>query len=275
MTQAGPPVSAADARATIADAFSATAARYDAFGEGHPHLDRMRAKVYAHLERVAAPASRVLELNAGTGVDAVALARRGFEVHATDIAPGMLARLRDKVEAFGLADRVTVQECSFLDLGEVTGGPYDVVFSDLGGLNCTFDLRPVVAGLPFVLRQGGVVVWVVMPPICLWELATAFTGQLGLAFRRLRRRGVRAHLEGRDFEVSYFSPREVVSAFGDRYELLAIEGLSVITPTAESRNLAVRHRTIYGALARLDDRVSRHAPMRGWGDFFIVSLRRR
>lgn len=259
----------------IADAFSRTAGRYEAFGQGHPHLDRLRAKVTAHLERVVAPGSRILELNAGTGVDAVALARRGYRVHATDIAPGMLSLLRDKAADPALDGRVTVQELSFLALDGVTGGPYDAAFSNLGGLDCVPDLRPVVAGLDHVLRPGGTVVWVLMPPVCLWELAEALRGEFRLAVRRLRRRGVQARLEGRVFEVSYFTPAEVVAAFGEGYEVLAIEGLSVITPTAESKGLALRHPTAYGVLAWLDDRLAPRAPFRGWGDFFIVSLRRR
>lgn len=261
--------------ATIADAFSRTARRYDEFAEGHPHLRRMRGKVYRHLERVVPPGSRILELNAGTGTDAVHLASHGFRVHATDIAPGMLARLRDKVEHLGLGDRLTVQQCSFLELDRVAGGPFDAVFSDLGGLNCTPDVRPVIESLRGLLRPGGTVVWVIMPRICLWELGFAFAGQLGFAFRRLSRHGTRAHLEGRQFDVFYFSPREIVAAFGPDFELLDVEGLSVITPTAESKNLARRHRTVYRALSWLDDRLSRHAPMSGWGDFFIVSLRYR
>lgn len=267
---------AASARlATIADAFSETAPKYDAFADDHPHLTRMRAKVYAHFERFVEPGAKVLELNAGTGTDAVALAQRGYRVHATDIASGMLDRLADKVTRLGLEDQVSVQACSFLDLAEVTGCPYDAVFSDLGGLNCTADLRPVVSGLNEVLRPGGVAVWVVMPPICLWELAYALTGQFRFAFRRLSRDGTRAHLEGRHFDVYYYSPGRVVAAFGAGYELLAIEGLSVITPTAESKNLAKRHRTLYRGLAWLDDRIAPHAPASGWGDFFVVTMRRR
>jgi ubiquinone/menaquinone biosynthesis C-methylase UbiE len=268
-------VTASTRLATIADAFSETAPKYDAFAEDHPHLSRMRAKVYAHLERFVEPGAKVLELNAGTGTDAVALAQRGYRVHATDIAPGMLDRLADKVARLGLEDRVSVQACSFLDLAEVSGGPYDAVFSDLGGLNCTADLRPVVIGLDQVLRPGGIAVWVVMPPICLWELAYALTGRFRFAFRRLSRHGSRAHLEGRQFDVYYYSPGRVVAAFGAGYELLAIEGLSVITPTAESKNLAKRHRTLYRGLAWLDDRIAPHAPASGWGDFFIVTMRRR
>ena len=261
--------------ATIADAFTRTAARYDAFAEDHPHLTRLRQKVYAAVEQAVPTGAWVLELNAGTGTDAVELARRGYRVHATDIAPGMLARIRDKVATGGLAERVSVQECSFLSLDDVEAGPFDAVFSDLGGLNCAGDLAPVARGIDRLLAPGGVVVAVVMPPICLWELALVFTGQFRLAVRRLSRGGTVAHLESRRFTVHYFTPRNVVSAFGPAYHVLGVEGLSVLTPTAESKNLAKRHPAAYRTLAWLDDRASRHAPLSRWGDFFIVVLRRR
>ncbi|RME85935.1 MAG: methyltransferase domain-containing protein, partial [Caldilineae bacterium] len=82
---------------TIAEAFSRTAEKYDSFAEDHPHLTRLRQKVYAHMMRHLPAESHILELNAGTGTDAVALAQRGYRVHATDIAPGMLARAEEKV----------------------------------------------------------------------------------------------------------------------------------------------------------------------------------
>jgi len=259
--------------ATIAEAFSRTAEKYDQFGDDHPHLRRMRRKVYAHLTCFLSPGARILELNAGTGVDAVYLAQQGFYVHATDIAPGMLGRLRDKVERLELNERVTVQECSFTALDRVQGGPFDAVFSDLGGLNCISDLAPVIGALPKVLRPGGLITWVLMPPICLWELAMMFTGQIGFALRRLSPGGTRAHLEGIHFNVYYLTPEQVIAAFGDAYQLMAIEGLSVITPTAESKNLARRYPRLYHALTWVDDRLSTKPPWRGWGDFFIISLR--
>jgi len=73
--------------------------------------------------------------------------------------------------------------------------------------------------------------------------------------------------------VYYFSPRQVLAWFDSDYQLLALEGLSVITPTAESRNLAKRYRGLYRALAWLDDRLSPHWPWSGWGDFYILSMR--
>lgn len=262
-----------DNQSTIAEAFSRTAGRYDAFAEDHPHLSRMRRKVYTHLERYLKHGAHILELNAGSGVDAIYLAQHGYFLHSTDIAPGMLARFRDKVDSLGMKDRVTIQECSFTDLSQVKAGPFDAVFSNMGGLNCIQDLSLVIKSLPRLLHPGAVVTWVLMPKVCLWEMAEIFRGHPRLAFRRFSNSGTRSHLEGFYFPVYYFPPRQVLRWFGDEYKFEKLEGLSVITPTAESKNFAKRFPHIYQALAWLDDRLAPRVPWSGWGDFYILSLR--
>lgn len=258
---------------TIAEAFSRTAEKYDSFAEDHPHLTRMRNKVYSHVMRHVPSGARILELNAGTGTDAVQLTERGYKVHATDIAPGMLNRLREKVDQYGLHDRITMEELSFLSLENLHGAPFDAVFSDLGGLNCVPDLTPVIHQLPKILKLGGVVTWVLMPPICLWEMAEVFRGNVSLAFRRFSRGSVRANLEGLNFDVYYFSPRKVIEWFGKDFQLLALEGLSVLTPTAESKNFAKWHPSLYRVLSWLDDKFSPQWPWYGWGDFYMLTMK--
>ena len=260
---------------TIAEAFSRTAEKYDSFAEDHPHLTRMRNKVYSHVMRYVPPGARILELNAGTGTDAVELAQRGYSVHATDIAPGMLGRLREKVDRLGLQDRVTSEARSFLSLGNVQGAPFDAVFSDLGGLNCIADLTPVIQQLPKILEPGGIITWVLMPHVCLWEMGEIFRGNFSLAFRRFSRGKVQARLEGLYFDVYYFSPRQVIEWFGKNFEPLALEGLSVITPTAESKNFAKQYPWLYRVLSWLDDKLSPYWPWNGWGDFYILTMRHK
>jgi ubiquinone/menaquinone biosynthesis C-methylase UbiE len=257
---------------TVAEAFSRTAEKYDSFASDHPNQTRMRQKVYSHVQRFVPAGSRILELNAGTGTDAVELAQRGYRIHATDIAPGMLDRLRDKVQTLDLGEKITYQQCSFTELNKIHGATYDAIFSDLGGLNCIADLSPVIAQLANVLRPNGIVTWVLMPPVCLWEMAEIFRGHPRLAFRRFTPRGTRAHLEGLHFTVYYFTPEKVLQWFGQQYRCLAIEGLSVITPTAESKNFAKRYPRLYRTLGWIDDRLASRRPWRGWGDFFIITM---
>lgn len=258
---------------TIAEAFSRTAAKYDALVDNNPHLTRLRRKVYEHVSRQVEPGGRILELNAGTGIDAVALAQRGYKIHATDIAPDMLARARDKVEQFGLQEQVSVQECSYEQLNKIGTAPFDAVLSNFGGLNCIPDLSVVIEQMPGILRPGGTVTWVLMPPVCLWEMAEVLRGKFRVAFRRFARNGVRSHLEGLQFTVYYFSPRRTIDWFGNDYELLELEGLSVITPISHNKLLANQYPRLYASLAWLDDRLSKHPPWWGWGDFYIISMR--
>ncbi|RMG89575.1 MAG: class I SAM-dependent methyltransferase [Chloroflexi bacterium] len=255
----------------VATAFSQKALVYDEFGRDHENLTRMREKVYAHICRLVPPGGHLLELNAGTGLDAVALVQRGYRVHATDLSPGMVAQIRNKIVRYDLGDRLTVQQCSFTALDEVNGR-FHAVYSNFGGLNCIDDLSLVTRHLPRLLFPGGIVTWVVMPHICPWELAHFWRG-VRSALRRLRPGGVLANVEGVRFRTYYFSVNEVRRAFGPQFRQVALEGLSVVTPTADNKHFAQRYPRLYRQLVRLDDWLCQKRPFSGWGDFFILSMR--
>lgn len=255
---------------SVAEAFSRKAGVYDAFGENHPVMARMRRKFYDHLTAVMPPGGRLLEINAGTGADAVELVRRGFTVHATDIAPGMLAAVEEKIARDDLAGRLTVEPLSFTDLNRVHGAPYDGLYSNSGGLNCIADLTSVTRLLPDVLRPGARITWVIMPRVCPWELAV-IPKDPRVGTRRLRGQTL-AHVEGVHFMTYYFSAAQTRRAFGPRFRALRLEGLSVFTPTADNKTFAMNHPRLFAALCRLDDALSPRWPFNGWGDFYILSL---
>jgi SAM-dependent methyltransferase len=257
----------------VAQAFGRKARIYDEFGRQHPNLERMRAKVRAHVQQALPAGAHLLEINAGTGADACYFARQGYSVHATDLSAGMVAEIRRKADQERLEQRLTVQQLSFTQLEEAQGGPFDGMLSNMGGVNCIPDLRAITSVLPAVLKPGGIVVWVVMPPICLWELAQGLRGDLKLALRRLRPGGVVAQVEGLPVPTFYHSPRRVRAAFGGDFQALRLQGLSVFTPPADHKEFPLRHPRLYHWLVGLDERLSNHFPFQGWGDFFILSLR--
>jgi ubiquinone/menaquinone biosynthesis C-methylase UbiE len=256
----------------VADAFSRKAGAYDAFGQNHANLQRMREKVYAQVARWTPSGSHILELNAGTGLDAVALVERGYRVHATDIAPGMVAEMKRKQEVLALHGRFTSQLCSFTDLDKVEAGPFDAIFSNFGGLNCVADLTAVTHHLPRLLKPGGVLTWVIMPPICPWELAL-LPKDWRVATRRLRRGGVVANVEGVAFKTFYFTPGQVQKALGSAFRTVQLSGLSIITPTADNDRFAQRHSRLFRWLVRLDDWLSERPLFNRIGDFFILTAK--
>jgi len=220
-----------------------------------------------------------LELNAGTGLDAVALVERGYRVHATDIAPGMVAQMElkraemvRKKEILGLDGRFTTQLCSFTELDKVAAGPFDAVFSNFGGLNCVAELTAVTRHLPQLLKPGGVLIWVVMPPICPWELVL-LPKDWRVATRRLRPGGVVANVEGVQFQTFYFTPGQVQKALGSAFHTVALSGLSIVTPTADNDQFARRHPRLFRWLVRLDDWLGKRPLFNRIGDFFILTAR--
>ena len=107
--------------------------------------------LYAHdaLARVPlTPQSQVLDVATGTGALALAAARTGAQVLATDFSPGMVAR----VEAAGLANIETrVMDGQALDLPDES---FDAVFS-IFGLIMFPDWRKGLSEMHRVTRKGG------------------------------------------------------------------------------------------------------------------------
>src|SRR5579872_5892476 len=110
-----------DCTRTVDQAFSKQASHFDEDDISNPILQQWRQQVYAHVDQFIKPNSRILELNAGTGIDAVHFARSGHRVHATDLSTGMIATLNKKVAQLSLHDEISVQQISFQNLAEVNG----------------------------------------------------------------------------------------------------------------------------------------------------------
>src|SRR5258708_974495 len=64
----------------------------------------LRQAVWRDLDQLFGPGQRVLELNCGTGIDAVHLAGRGIRVLSCDIAPRMIELARQQAGATDLID---------------------------------------------------------------------------------------------------------------------------------------------------------------------------
>ena len=71
----------------------------------------------------------ILEINSGTGTDAVYFASHGFRITATDISPGMIEVIQNKVATLDLHHLVNARECSFWNLDELDDKKYKTKLS--------------------------------------------------------------------------------------------------------------------------------------------------
>jgi len=232
-------------------------------------LQEWRCRIYLHVDHFIKPNSKILELNAGTGIDAAHFARRGHTIHATDVSSGMIAKLNEKASMYPKS--ITVQQTSFDQLDKVDG-KFDYVFSNFGGLNCIDDLREVTKHLPRLLNDGAFITWVVMPPICPWEWSWILIGKFEEAFRRLRNDGAISHLEGEYFYTHYHSVREVKRSFNSQFRLVETEGLGVFSPPPAAQRFITKFPNLSVLLRKADNALSKTFPFNRWGDHVIVTL---
>src|SRR5712675_2024686 len=113
-----------------ASAFTEQSAIFDELYSSNTIVNYKRKRVRDHVLKLLAPGSSILELNAGTGDDAIFFAKQGFIVHATDISTGMQEMLIKKVAAAKLDSKISHELCSFTALDSLKQkGPFAHIFS--------------------------------------------------------------------------------------------------------------------------------------------------
>ncbi len=255
LLSAGPP-KAGD----IARAYDAAAATYDA------ELEKarwVRERLWRRMDSLFAPGTRVLDVSAGTGLDAEHLAGRGVRVVACDISPAMLERLRARAPAV----EARVADFNRLD-ALFTEAPFDGILSTFAGLNTASDLRPFAGAAARLLTRGGILFlhmlgrWPLLD--CLRLLAH---GRWDRTWRILRS-------ERRDIIVGGIAVPHYVRGpydlhrrfFAPEFERVEICGQGVLRP------LDAR----WGAsLEKLERLCAAHAPWHSAGTFFTLEFRRR
>ena len=255
----------------VNEAFSKQALHFDGDDLQNPLLQEMRFQVYNHVSKFIRKPSHLLELNSGTGIDALYFVKQGHKVHATDLSDGMTEEIKKKINQFNLHDRLTVQQLSYHQLDRLKGQKFDFVFSNFGGLNCIEDLSKVTKNLPSILNPDGVVTWVIMPPVCLWEIFGVLKGNPN-AFRRFKRNGVVAHLEGKHFRVWYHSLMSIKKAFGPNFKLVRHEGLAALSPPPHVTQFPIKHPFLYKILKKIDAAIRSNFPFNRWADHVIVTF---
>ena len=259
-----------------AQAFSAQAHVFDELYGNDAIIRYKRERVRNHVLNHLKSHAHILELNSGTGEDAIFFANAGHTVHATDISGGMQEQLKNKVTNAGLTNKISCELCSFTALHSLKEkGPYDLLFSNFAGLNCTNELPSVLDSFETLLKPGGMITLVMLPKFCLWETLLIFKGKSKTATRRFfSGKGRKAKVNGIPFICWYHSPKPIVKRLKEKYSLLGIEGLCTIVPPSYIENFAEKHPKAFSFLSIKEDKLKSKWPWKYVGDYYIISFRK-
>lgn len=272
--------------------FDAQAATYDEQFTDSLVGRVQRQAVWQELDRLFRPGQRILEINCGTGVDALHLARRGVEVVACDSSSRMIEvareRLRRTARASGLGAglgehasmfaKVRLEILATEEIGKLHGSEatFDGVLSDFAGLNCVEDLRAAARDLAQLLKPGAVAALCMFGPCCAWEILWYLGhGDARKAFRRLRSSGDLAELgPGMSVRVRYPTVSVLGRLFAPEFRLTTWKGIGVAVPPSYVEPLAQRFPRVLGLAARTDRWLANVPVLRGLGDHVLLIFER-
>jgi ubiquinone/menaquinone biosynthesis C-methylase UbiE len=268
-------VSSLGAQGASAAAFDRMADTYDATFTESLIGRAQRNVVWSALQRTFGPGDHILELNCGTGEDALFLAKRGVSVLGCDASPRMIeiAKRRRCQEAPDSSLEFCVLRNENAD-SLMPATPFDGVLSNFSGLNCVEDSSHTVRQLAHLVKPGATALICISTRVCLWEIGWhAARGNFQKAFRRLRGSTV-ARFGEIAVPVWYPTISEIRRSFLPWFRLRSFQAVGLLVPPSYVEPWARHHKRILAWLESTDRVLSTWPVLRVIGDHVLLEFER-
>jgi len=259
--------------------FDHIATSYDAHFTRSVIGQLQRKRVWSYLEKITPQLKglEILELNCGTGEDAILFSEKGFNIVATDVSEEMLKLTSQKANQFSMQNKITSH---YLDLDSVDetvfDKKFDLIFSNFGGLNCINpeSLQKLMLKIPKLLSPQGRFVAVIMPKLCLWEsLYFLFKLKFLKAFRRWTSKDVKADLQGAIIKTWYYRPGQIKKWTKNDFECISTGPIGFALPPSYMENFLTKRPGFLRRLDRLEKKLSRYSILSGMADHYLIDLK--
>lgn len=241
----------------------------------------LRQSVWGYLDKVLNNNQKldILELNCGTGADAVFFGSLGHNVIATDISEEMLAITKDRIIDNKIQDKVKIRQLDVTSLlASDFDKKFDLVFSNFGGLNCLNEkeLRTLCEELEKLIKPDGRFISVIMPRVCLWESFYFLSKfQFDKVFRRNRSSHLEVNLGGEIVLTWYFSPGEYMRIFNNNFRKIRFKPVGVFLPPSYTEPFFKNRLSTLNLLNSMESLVSQVPVLSYVSDHFLCDLQIR
>jgi SAM-dependent methyltransferase len=230
-----------------------------------------RQAVWKELDNTFHAGSHILELNCGTGIDAIHLAQRGVSVLACDISSRMIELARQNAVGKRLEEQLEFRVLATERLGTLPGGTmFDGAFSNFSGLNCVEDLATVRRDLACRLKPGSRVLLCMLGRHGVWQKLWH------LAHRDWNKafRSERSTDAGGAVVVHYPSRKQIVGLLSPDFRLRRWQGVGVAVPPAYMDRWAVRFRQLTRSLNHIEGLIGSLPGLRNLGGCILLEFER-
>jgi ubiquinone/menaquinone biosynthesis C-methylase UbiE len=255
-------------------AFDQIATEYDQMFTDSIIGRAQRDEVWKVLTATFKSNDNILELNCGTGEDAIFLGGRGISLFACDASKQMIAiadeRLRDTPSLPVVFCHLPTERIKELNPETM----FDGAFSNFSGLNCIDDLGAVATSLVELVKEGGHLVFCFSNRFCLVE--TVYYLMRGQRKKGLRRWKGHATATVGDLQLPVYYPslRQIRRHFAPHFTLRSYIGIGVVVPPSYCEKWALRHRGAFRVLCRLEKIFARLPLFRLAGDHVLLCFKK-
>jgi ubiquinone/menaquinone biosynthesis C-methylase UbiE len=230
-----------------------------------------RDAVWKVLARTFRKNDKILELNCGTGEDAIYLAGNGISVVALDASQQMIARANQRLQHESPQLPAVFCELATERIGELgSEAHFDGVFSNFSGLNCIADLATVACSAARLVRPDGRLVLCFSTRFCLIEILYYLVlGRWRTALRRCKGY-TDVTIDGVSFMVYYPTLRKIRRSFAHDFRLCSCTGIGVAVPPSYLEAWARQHPRLFRLLRRLEERLAALPVLRNTGDHVLL-----
>ena len=255
--------------------FDAAAPVYDkSFTDtGIGRLQRNRVWYYLKKYISSSSSKDILEINCGTGEDALYMASLGHSVQATDLSEKMIEEAKSKKKA---THSVHFQPMDLRDLKKVfPNHTFDILFSNFGGLNCVNEqeLTTFFKEASTILKPKGLAIVVLMSKTCLWErLYFSLKGNRKKASRRNTTDPISVEVDGSLVNTWYYNPKDILDFSNPWFSLQKVRPVGFTIPPSYLQPYFENKKTILKFLGWLEQKLMYFSWLSPYADQIYIAI---
>jgi ubiquinone/menaquinone biosynthesis C-methylase UbiE len=256
-------------------AFDQMAADYDVTFTNSMIGRAQRDVVWSTLAKIFQPGDHILELNCGTGEDALFLSRNGIRVTACDASLQMVNIASNRLHAeasnapikFNLLPTERILELQ-------SSSKFNGAFSNFSGLNCVADLKQTADDMATLLATGSPLLICLSTRFCVWEMLWFLVdGNFRKAFRRCSGHAT-AKVGDVIVDVYYPTVSKLQSLFSPSFVLRSYRGIGVTVPPSYAESWIRMHPKLLKIFRTIDRSISALPGFRVLGDHVLLHFER-
>lgn len=238
----------------------------------HTAIGKMqRDLVYKELSKHLNSVKNILEINCGTGEDAIWFAKQNFNITATDISPKMIEVAKSKANLnFKVADINSITTT-------FDGQNFDLLFSNFGGLNCLSEseLKNFFSNVNSILPEKGKLALVIMPKNTLWERFYFLAKAQFKNISRRKKERVIAQVDGENITTYYYNPKDIVNLSEANFKTIAVKPIGFFVPPSYLNGFFKNKKGLLRFLNRLEQGIKNLSSLSKYADHYIIILQKR